>query len=334
MSHEYSPAWRKLTIVILRPLLYGLLKRDWRGQRNVPRDGGLIIAANHISESDPLALAHFVYESGRYPVYLAKSTLFDVKVLRAVLRGTGQIPVYRDSSDAALALRDAEQALRDGECLMFYPEGSCTRDPELWPMTGQTGVARMALKTGAKVVPVASWGAHELLPYKKGEPRGRRGEAMGAEHGGLRGRLKKGFHPFPRKTMKVIAGPPLDLSRFEGEPLTRTVLREATDEIMRAIADLLGELREQEAPKELYDHHKAQEERRKLLAKADADAKAEADAAKVEADTAKADADAKAEADAKARAGQAVQAPGEELGEGLGSHEGRQNDGTESGATS
>lgn len=250
MSRGYSPAWRKFTIVILRPLLYALLKREWRGRDNVPREGGLIIAANHISESDPLALAHFVYESGRYPVYLAKSTLFEVRFLRNVLRGTGQIPVYRDSADAALALRDAETALLAGECLMFYPEGSCTRDPELWPMTGQTGVARMALKTGAKVVPVASWGAHELLPYKKGEQRG------------LAATLKKGFHPLPRKTMRVIAGPPLDLSRFEGRPLTKATLREATDEIMRAIADLLGELRGQEPPRELYDHHKVLEERR------------------------------------------------------------------------
>lgn len=260
MSHEYSPAWRKLTIVILRPLLYGLLKRDWRGQKNVPRKGGLIIAANHISEADPLALAHFVYESGRYPVYLAKSTLFDVKLLRPVLRGTGQIAVYRDRSDAALALKDAEQALVDGECLMFYPEGSCTRDPELWPMTGQTGVARMALKTGAKIVPVANWGAHELLPYKKGD------------QSGLRGSLKKGFHPFPRKKMRVIAGPPVDLSKYEGKPLTKSVLHEATEEIMRAIADLLGELRGEAAPKELYDHHKAQEERRALLEKEKAEA--------------------------------------------------------------
>ncbi|WP_433326800.1 lysophospholipid acyltransferase family protein [Spirillospora sp. CA-294931] len=251
MRHEYSPAWRRFTIVILRPLLYGMLKREWRGRDNVPKDGGLIIAANHISEADPFALAHFVYEAGRYPVYLAKSTLFDVRGIRAVLRGTGQIPVYRDSKDPSVVLRDAETALLDGECLMFYPEGSCTRDPELWPMTGQTGAARLALKTGAAVVPVASWGAHELLPYKKGEPTG------------LRGRLKKGFHPFPRKTMQVIAGPPIDLSRFEGEPLTKETLRAATDEIMRAIAELLGELRGQTAPEELYDHHKVLEERRK-----------------------------------------------------------------------
>ncbi|WP_131740007.1 lysophospholipid acyltransferase family protein [Actinomadura roseirufa] len=250
MSHGYSPAWRKLTIVILRPLLSGLLKRDWRGRGNVPRTGGLIIAANHISESDPLALAHFVYESGRYPVYLAKSTLFDVPLVRTVLRGTGQIPVHRDRADAADALRDAEKALLAGECLMFYPEGSCTRDPELWPMTGQTGAARMALRTGARVVPLANWGAHELLPYRKTERRG------------LAGSLKKGFHPFPRKTMRVIAGPPVDLSAYAGRPLDRATLRAATDEIMAAITALLGELRGEEPPPEPYDHHLVLEERR------------------------------------------------------------------------
>ncbi|SNR76496.1 lysophospholipid acyltransferase family protein [Actinomadura mexicana] len=262
-GHRYSPGWRMLTIAILRPLLFGLLGRDWRGRGNVPKKGGVIIAANHISESDPLALAHFVYESGRYPVYLAKSTLFDVRFFGAVLRGTGQIPVYRDSADAALALRDAEKALLAGECLMFYPEGSCTRDPELWPMTGQTGAARMALKTGAKVVPVASWGAHELMPYRKGEQKG------------LAGSLKKGVHPLPRKKMKVIAGPPVDLSRYAGLPLDRETLRAATDDIMAAITALLGELRGEEPPAVPFDHHKVLEERRRA---------AEADAAGATAD--------------------------------------------------
>ncbi|WP_018655313.1 lysophospholipid acyltransferase family protein [Actinomadura flavalba] len=251
MTDGYSPAWRRFTIVILRPLLYGALKRDWRGRGNVPREGGLIIAANHISETDPLALAHFVYEAGRYPVYLAKASLFGIPVLRPILRGTGQIPVYRDTKDASLALRDAADALRRGECLMFYPEGSCTRDPEMWPMTGQTGAARMALTTGAAVIPVASWGAHELLPYAK-RPKT-----------GLAGSLKKGFHPFPRKTMRVAAGPPVDLSKYAGEPLTRDVLRAATDDIMREIARLTGELRGETPPAELYDHHRVVRERRR-----------------------------------------------------------------------
>jgi 1-acyl-sn-glycerol-3-phosphate acyltransferase len=250
VGYAYSPAWRRLTIVVLLPLLSTLLKRDWRGRRNVPRTGGVIIAANHISESDPLAIAHFVYGAGRYPVYLAKSGLFAKGFVATVMRGTGQIPVHRDRSDASRALTEAEDALEAGQCLMFYPEGSCTRDPELWPMTGQTGVARIALTTGAPVIPVASWGAHELLPYPK------------RAKSGLAGRLKSGFHPIPRKTMKVIAGPPVDLSKYAGSELTAEVLRDATADIMRAIADLVGELRGERPPAELYDHHKAIEERR------------------------------------------------------------------------
>jgi 1-acyl-sn-glycerol-3-phosphate acyltransferase len=250
MSYGYKQGWRNLTIMVLRPLLFALLKRDWRQHRNVPKTGGLIVAANHISESDPLAIAHFVYEAGRYPVYLAKSGLFGKGFVATVMRGTGQIPVYRDRSDASLALTEAEDALAAGQCLMFYPEGTCTRDPDLWPMTGQTGAARMALTTGAPVIPVASWGAHELLPYRKGAK------------GGLAASLKPGFHPFPRKTMKVIAGPPVDLSAYDGKPLDAETLRAATADIMRAIADLVGELRGAKPPAELYDHHKAIEERR------------------------------------------------------------------------
>jgi len=240
MSYGYSPRWRLLTIAVLRPLLFGMLKRDWRGQHNVPAEGGMIVAANHLSWADPLALAHYVYEAGRYPVYLAKSPLFETRFIGAVLRGIGQIPVYRDSADAAMALKAAEEALRAGQCLMFYPEGTCTRDPNLWPMTGQTGVARLAISTGVKVLPVAHWGAHELLPYGT-----------------------KKFRPFPRKTMHVIAGEPIDLSKYADQPMTATVLREATNEIMRTIAELLGELRGEEPPKELYDHKKAIAERRR-----------------------------------------------------------------------
>jgi 1-acyl-sn-glycerol-3-phosphate acyltransferase len=239
MGHTYSPLWRTTSVAILRPLLFALLKRDWKGRENIPREGGVIVAANHLSWADPLAIAHFVYESGRYPVYLAKSGLFDAKIVGTVLRKTGQIPVFRDRAEAALALSEAEEGLRAGECLMFYPEGTCTRDPELWPMSGQTGVARLALATGAKVVPVALWGAHELWPYGT-----------------------KNFRPFPRKTMHVLAGPPVDLSEYDGQPLTKATLRAATDDIMRVIAGQLGELRGETPPDQLYDHHKAIQERR------------------------------------------------------------------------
>jgi 1-acyl-sn-glycerol-3-phosphate acyltransferase len=240
VSHEYSKAWRTTSVAILRPLLFGMLKRDWKGRENIPRDGGVIIAANHLSWSDPLALAHFVYTSGRYPVYLAKDALFNVKGLGYVLRQLGQIPVFRDRADAGLALREAEEGLRAGECLMFYPESTVTRDPDLWPMTGKTGAARLALATGAKVVPVAHWGAHILWPYGT-----------------------KKFRPFPRKTMHVVAGPPVDLSKYEGQPLNAQTLEAATTDIMHAIADLLGELRGEKPPEQLYNHRAAIRERRR-----------------------------------------------------------------------
>jgi 1-acyl-sn-glycerol-3-phosphate acyltransferase len=228
MSH--SPAWRALVVMILRPLVFLLLKRDWRGRENVPRDGGVILAVNHLSWSDPLAIAHFVYKAGRFPVYLAKASVFKVSVIGNILRRTGQIPVYRDRSDAALALRDAEKGLREGQCVIFYPEGTCTRDPDLWPMAGKTGAARLALSTGTPVVPVAHWGAQRLWPYGT-----------------------KRFRPFPRKTMHVIAGPPVDLSAYEGRPLDNATLEAATGDIMRAIADLLGELRGEKPPAKLHD---------------------------------------------------------------------------------
>ncbi|MEV0408199.1 1-acyl-sn-glycerol-3-phosphate acyltransferase [Actinoallomurus sp. NPDC050550] len=236
---DHSPVWRAIVVGILRPLLFTLLKRDWKGQDNIPRKGGVIIAVNHLSWSDPLALAHFIYRAGRFPVYLAKAGVFKTPVIGRIIRRTGQIPVYRERSDAALALRDAEKGLRGGECVIFYPEGTCTRDPDLWPMAGKTGAARMALTTGVPVIPVAHWGAHILWPYGT-----------------------KKFRPFPRKTMHVIAGPPVDLSKYEGRPLDTATLNAATADIMRAIADLLGELRGEPAPEKLYDQKEITRARR------------------------------------------------------------------------
>jgi 1-acyl-sn-glycerol-3-phosphate acyltransferase len=250
MGYEYSPGWRRLTTVVLPPLLSAVLKRDWQGRQHVPRDGGLIVAANHISEADPLAVCHYLHACGRYPVFIAKASLFGHGFVGRVVRGTGQIPVDRDSGGGGAVLTAAQDALAAGQCLVVYPEGTCTRDPDLWPMTGQTGAARLALATGTPVVPLASWGAHELLPYPKGEK------------GGLAGSLKPGLHLLPRKKVQIIAGPAVDLSRYAGQPLTASTLHAATADIMRAIALLVGELRSEDPPAQLYDHHKAIEQRR------------------------------------------------------------------------
>jgi 1-acyl-sn-glycerol-3-phosphate acyltransferase len=226
---SYSVAWRNLTKIVLRPLIPVLMKRDWHGQENFPADGGMILAANHLSYADVLALCLFTDGAGRYPVFLAKSSLFTIKFLGQVIRKTGQLPVYRGQADAALVLRDAEQGVRNGACVIFYPEATVTRDPDQWPMVAKTGVARLALATGAPVIPVAHWGAQQILPYGSFRP-----------------------HLFPRKRVRILAGPPVDLSAFDGKPLTSQNLRAATDLIMADVTALLAKLRDQTPPAEPY----------------------------------------------------------------------------------
>ena len=164
----YSPAWRRGTELLLPGPIRAIMKRDWHGQENVPRQGGVIIAPNHLSYADWAAVALFVHQRGRYPAFMIKSPVFDVKVIGPFLYKCGQLPVHREQHGAALVvkeLKDAEQRLRDGECLIVYPEGTASRDPDLWPMVGKTGAARLALVTGVPVIPIAHWGAQVILPY-------------------------------------------------------------------------------------------------------------------------------------------------------------------------
>jgi 1-acyl-sn-glycerol-3-phosphate acyltransferase len=244
---SYSAGWRLISKIILRPLIPALMKNDWRGQENFPATGGMILAANHLSYFDVLALSLFADRAGRYPVFLAKSSLFSIKVLGPILRKLGQLPVYRGQADAALVLRDAEQGLRDGACVMFYPEATVTRDPAQWPMAGKSGAARLALVTGVPVIPVAHWGAQRILAYGSAIPR-----------------------LIPRKRVQVLAGPPVDLSEFRDQPLTPAVLRAATAKIMADITGLLGELRHEEPPAEVFHpavaRRQAREELRNLAA--------------------------------------------------------------------
>ncbi|MFF7678565.1 lysophospholipid acyltransferase family protein [Actinacidiphila glaucinigra] len=235
MSRRRIGFWYRLAAVIAKPPLVVLFKRDWRGMEHIPGQGGFITAVNHNSYLDPLSYAHFQYNTGRVPRFLAKAPLFKPAFVGAILRGTGQIPVYRESTDAANAFRAAVDAINSGECVAFYPEGTLTRDPEMWPMVGKTGVARVALMTKAPVIPVAQWGANEVMPPYATE---------------------KKLRLFPRRTLRVVAGPPVDLSAFYGQEASAEVLRDATDTIMAAVSELLGELRGQTPPAERFDPRK------------------------------------------------------------------------------
>src|SRR5215469_9780046 len=100
-----------------------LTKRTWRGADNIP-SGPAIIVANHISHADPLALAHYVYDAGRWPRYLAKDSIFKVPVLGRIIHSAKQIPVVRGSVDAARALEEAVTTVKAGGCVIVYPEGT------------------------------------------------------------------------------------------------------------------------------------------------------------------------------------------------------------------
>ncbi|MFE9845699.1 lysophospholipid acyltransferase family protein [Streptomyces goshikiensis] len=245
MSRRRIGFWYRLAAVIAKPPLVVLFKRDWRGMDHIPAEGGFITAVNHNSYLDPLSYAHFQYNTGRVPRLLAKAALFKVPFVGSILRGSGQIPVYRESTNALDAFRAAVTAIESGECVAFYPEGTLTRDPDMWPMAGKTGAARVALVTRAPVIPVAQWGANLAMPPYAKENR---------------------LRLFPRKTLQVKAGPPVDLSEFYDREPTPDVLKDATETIMAAITGLLEELRGQQAPAEPYDHRKARAEQRRKAA--------------------------------------------------------------------
>jgi 1-acyl-sn-glycerol-3-phosphate acyltransferase len=218
----------RLAVFVLWPFMQGMTKRDWRGTEHLNADdGGIIVAGNHMSWFDPLVIAHILWENDRPPRFLAKESVFRVPFVGSVIRSAGQVPVYRESAIAVEALRDAVAAVERGECVVIYPEGTLTRDPALWPMRGKTGAARVALATGRPLIPLAQWGAQEVLaPYTN--------------------RLRL----LPRKTMQVRIGPPVDLSDLAGAPLDADTLRVATDRLMDAITALLAEIRHEEPPKE------------------------------------------------------------------------------------
>ena len=234
MSKSYSPAWRLFTVILFAPLMRILVRNKWEGRENIPKTGPVIIAPNHMSYADWGTDSLFFYESGRYPTFLIKASAFKVPFIGKLLYGCGQIPVNRGATDAALALKQAEQQLKEGAAVIIYPEGTATRDPDLWPMVAKTGVARVALATGAPVIPVARWGTQNVLPY-----------------GTKKARL------WPRQTVRTVAGKPVDLSEWAGKQTSARALRAATDAIMADVTALVASLRKEQPPAIPFDMSKS-----------------------------------------------------------------------------
>lgn len=233
MQEKRNWAWR-LAEPIVRGALAATTTHEWIGGERIPASGGCVIVLNHVSYVDPLLSAHLVYDHGRLPHYLAKSGLFKNRALAYFLTTAGQIPVQRLSQNAAGAFDAAVAAVREGRCVVVYPEGTITRDPGGWPMTGKSGAARIALETGCPVIPVGQWGAQQLLaPYAK------------------RPDL------FPRKKVVMLVGDQIDLSDLAERPRTASSIQQATDRIMAAVTALVEQVRGEQAPPERFDMRKA-----------------------------------------------------------------------------
>jgi 1-acyl-sn-glycerol-3-phosphate acyltransferase len=230
----YSQLWRFISVIVLAPLLSVLIRNKYEGRKNIPAKGGVILAPNHLSYVDWGTDALFFYRSGRYPTFMIKSGAFKVPFIGWFLLKAGQLPVNRGATDAALVLKEAERRILQGAAVIVYPEGTATRDPELWPMVAKTGVARLALATGAPVIPVAHWGTDDILHYGDKKPK-----------------------LFPRKTVRTIAGPPVDLTEWAGQARSAKALHAATEKIMADIAGLLGQLRGETPPAVPYDRKNA-----------------------------------------------------------------------------
>ena len=216
---------------VAAPLIALLFKLEIDGAEKLPREGAYVLAPNHYSEADPLAVALAVWKAGRAPRFMAKESLFRVPVLGWVLRRTGMVPVARSSSAASArqTLQTSETLVRLGRGVIVYPEGTLTREPGLWPMRGKTGAVRLALADDIPVIPMAHWGVQQVMPRY--------------------GKLK--LWPL-RRRVRVLFGDPVDLSSFrvEGQPVN---LAAATDRVMADIAGLLAQLRDEKAPAERWN---------------------------------------------------------------------------------
>ena len=203
--------------VVIGPVVKAIFRPWIVGRSNVPRNGGAILASNHLSVSDSVFLPLLI---DRPMSFLAKSDYFTGRGIKGratkfFMKATGQIPIDRSGGKASEAsLNTGLQVLGRGDLLGIYPEGTRSPDGKLY--RGRTGLARMALEAKVPVIPVIMVDTDTAMPIGRSIPRVVR--------------------------VGIVIGEPLDFSRYAGMENDRYILRSVTDEIMVAL-QRLGEQR-------------------------------------------------------------------------------------------
>ena len=232
MSRLHKPKagfWIRLCVLIVYPFGGIFFRIRWHHLDRMPdpEKSGVIVVLNHVSHIDTVLMARLVWQSGRIPRFMIKSSLFEVPIVGQIITGAKQIPVYRGTAGAAESLRDAVSALNNGEAIVIYAEGTITQDPDQWPMQAKTGAARLALLAPhIPVVPVGQWGAQQVKTKK--------------------------YRLFTRRRHQAGLGEPLDMSKWAGAEPEAVTLRTITDEIMTAVRNEVAILRNEKPPADFF----------------------------------------------------------------------------------
>lgn len=221
----------RLALEVCRPITRGLTKATWKGQDNFPKDRPFIVIMNHLTEFDAFVIMHFITDEGIAVRAMAKASLFKVPLLGTILRKTKMVEVHRGSERSKDALEAAKQAIRDGETIAIFPEGTLTTDPKFWPMQFKTGAARLALATGAPIIPVVHWGSQNVMH-----------------------RFRDSIMKFwKRHPTTVVAGPAIDLSDLPQDDANREAVQTATRRMEDTVRKMLAEIRNEPVPTEVWN---------------------------------------------------------------------------------
>jgi 1-acyl-sn-glycerol-3-phosphate acyltransferase len=217
---------------IIAPFVRLMFKVEVEGMEKLPKSGAYILAPNHATNVDALAVAYFIYiKTKRAPHFLTKEKLFRIPLFGPILLAAGQIPVFRTGGQRNDdSLRVAHAYLEAGHSVCVFPEGTLTRDPDSWPMRGKTGAVRLALDSGVPVYPVGQWGSEQVMA-----------------------RYSSKFRPGFWKKVSFLVGDEIDLGRFRKPNPTPAEVLEATEVVMVAITKLVEKLRGEKAPDRRWD---------------------------------------------------------------------------------